>query len=809
VQTFIQDIRYGARLIVRNPGFSAIVLMVLALGIGANTAIFSAVNRVLLNPLPFRDSSRLVMVWGASHRADMDIMPMSPANFEDIRAANHVFESMGTSRDSLYTLTGVGDPEQIAGYSFSYNFFDVLGAKPMLGRTFTADEDRPGNDHVVVLSYPVWQRRFAGDPAVVGKTITLSDTAYTVIGVMPPGFQHPQIVELWTPLALSPSSLSRRDLSFLRIVARLKPGVSLKQAQSEMNAIAGTLASRYPEQNPDFKIKLLTIRDMYVGDVSPALITLLAAVGLLLLIACVNVANLLLARASARQKEMAIRQALGAGRFRLVRQFLTESALLSLMGGALGLGAAFLCAKPMVAMFPNNIANLNIPIVESIPIDSRVIVFSLVISVLTGIAFGVAPAIQAGRLSLNETLKETGSTSMGSPRGGRIRSALVVTEVALALILLIGAGLLIKSFIRLQESRFGLNPQNVLALQLLLPRNKYKTDESRTRFVQESLEKVRALPGVIDAGATNFIPLTGFWGTTSFEVEGGQEFPAGQWPEADNRIATPGYFRTLSIPILSGRDFIEQDSPTNPKVLIVNKLLADRFFGGANPIGKRLNLGDSTSPDWWQIVGVAGDVKSFGPDKETHLDIFRPFNQYPFALVGLAVKTSQSPSSLSAAVRSAVWSVDPDLGIFKLVTMDELAKESVALRRMTMLLLGAFAMLALVLASIGIYGVISYSVAQRTREIGIRMALGADAGRLQLMVLKQGLVLAIAGVVIGTVAAGAAARLASSLLFGVSPADATVFITVPALLLAVAALASFVPAVQATSLSPTTALRCE
>ncbi|HEY6332310.1 MAG TPA: ABC transporter permease, partial [Blastocatellia bacterium] len=790
MQSLIQDIRYGARLILRNPGFTAIVLTVLALGIGANAAIFSVVNKVLLAPLPFRDSGRLVMVWGKAPIADADIDPISPGNFADIQAQNRVFESMGASTDILFTLTGEGDPEQIVGYQFSQNFFDVLGTKPLIGRTFATDEDRPGNDHVVVLSYPLWQRQFGGDPAVVGKLITLSGTPYTVIGVMPQGFQHPQMAELWVPLALDPTTLSRRDIKFIRIVARLRLGVTFKQAQTEMNSIAGSLAAAYPEMNPNFGIKLVPMKDTYVGDISPALLTLLAAVGVLLLIACVNIANLLLARATARQKEVALRRALGAGRLRLIRQFLTESVLLSLAGGLVGLGIAFLCSKPMVTMFPNSIANLNIPTVNDIPIDARVILFTLAIALLTSIAFGVAPALQSARVNLNEVLKETGSASLGSPRGRQLRSALVVSEVALALVLLIGAGLLIKSFARLQESRFGFNPENVTALELFLPGYKYKTKEARVQFVENSLDRIRAIPGVVDAGATNFLPLTGFWHTTPFEVDGGEQYAAGQWPEADERTATPGYFRTMGIQILSGRDFTGEDTARSPHVVIVNMKLADRYLAGENPIGRRLNLGDEKTPDWWQIVGIAGDVKAFGQDKETHLDIYSPLDQNPFPLVSLAVKSSKSGLNIARDVRSAVWSVDPDLGIFKLVSMDELANESATLRRVTMLLLGIFALLALVLASVGLYGVVSYSVTQRTREIGIRMALGAGSREVRLMVLKQGLVPVLIGAGIGIVAAGMAARLASTLLFGVNAWDKSIFLGVPILLLGVATLAT-------------------
>jgi predicted permease len=808
--TLIQDLRYGLRQLRRSPGFATVAILTLTLGIGVNTAIFSAVNTVLLRPLPYKDADRLVMVWRMNPKEGSEIAPLTPADFADLRDQNHVFEGMAGSSDEVYTLTGQGEPEQIFAYDFDASLFPLLGVKPLLGRTFVPDDDRPGSGSVVVLSYQLWRRRFGGDPGVIGRSINLSGKLFQVVGVMPPGFDHPDsLVELWTPLALSPAAKGDRVHDFVRVVARLKPGVSLEQAQAQAIAIEKELARRYPNQDAGNTLKLVTLQDERVGDIRPALLMLLVAVGLVLLIACVNLANLLLTRATVRQKEIAIRAALGAGRRRLVVQLLTETLALSLLGGALGLAVAAMSSGILVKLFPNQIANLSIPTVESLPIDGRVLGFALLISVLTGLAFGLAPAWRAAGANMSDVLKETGRSLTGNVHGRRLRDLLVVSETALALVLLVGAGLMTKSFVRLLQGDLGLDPDHVLTGEVFVPSNKYpKPDQWRT-FADAVTQRLRDLPGAKSVAATNFLPLTGFWGTANFTIEGRPAPLPGHEPTADNRVVTPGYFSTLSIPVSEGRAFTDDDRQGAAKVAVINETLAHRFFPGEDPVGKQLDLGDPGHPDLWQIVGVVGDVKSFGLEKETHADIYRPFDQDPFPLIAFVVRTGPEPESLANAFKQAIWSVDKDQPIFKLVTMQELAHESVTLRRISMILLAAFALLALTLATIGTYGVISYSVARQTHEIGIRMALGAERRDVLMATMRQGLKLTLAGAVLGIAGAWALTRFLGSLLYHVGPADPATFAAVLLVLAVVSALASYIPARRATRVDPMAALRWE
>jgi len=807
MDTFWQDLRYGFRMLLRKPSFTAVAALALALGIGANTAIFSVVNAVLLEPLPYRDADRLVMVWGNNLPKGATIDLVSPGDLAEWKAQNHVFEDLAGSRDASYSLTGMGEPESIFGYRFAANFFHVLGVNALLGRTFLPEEDRPGSDKVVVLSHRLWQRRFGGDPGVIGKSITLSGAPYTVIGIMPPGFSHPRGAELWTPLALDPSLMNNRQRRFLRVAARLKPGVTREQAQKEMDGIAARIAAQYPETNAGEGVNVVKLE--YIGDARTPLLVLLGAVGFVLLIACANVANLLLVRAAARQKEIAIRTALGASRLRLVRQFLTESVLLSLFGGALGLLLAFWSVGPMRALFQSNIENFNLPKVEAIPVDGRALGFSLLLSLLTGVIFGLLPALQASKPDLNLTLKESGGSSTVSARGRRFRDLLVVAEIALALMLLIGAGLMIKSFLRLQQGDLGLNPKNVLTMQVMLPQYKYPDAQKRLAFLQGVLQRVETLPGVQSVGAINFLPLSGFWGTASFSIEGRPLPKPGEEPGADNRVITPHYLRAMGIRLVRGRDFTERDREGAPQVAIINETLARRYWPSEDPIGKRLNLGEANNPSWWEIVGVAGDVKAFGLEQETHADLYRPFLQVPFPLIAFTIRTAADPMRLAAAVRQEIWTVDKDQPVFKVLTMEQLASDSVTFRRVSMLLLGFFAAVALVLAATGIYGVMAYAVTQRTHEIGIRLALGARTQDVVSMILRQGMLLALIGVAIGLAASLALTRVMSSLLYGVSATDPLTFIGISALLVGIALLACYLPARRATQVDPMVALRYE
>jgi len=809
MRALLNDIKFGIRVMARSPGLTSIAIIALGLGIGANTAIFSVVNHVLLGKLPFRDADRLVMVWGTRGLGKDNILPILPADFAEIKSQNRVFESMAASGDSQYTLTGAGDPESIIGYRFDSDFFSVLGAAPILGRTFLPEEEKQGSNNVVILGYSLWNRRFGGDPDIIGKSITLSGTAHTVIGVMPAGFNHPAgVVQLWTPLALSPTTLTNRSATIIRAVARLAPGISIKQAQTEMNAFARQLEERYPQSNTGLGFKVVSIRDGYVGDIRPALLVLLAAVGLVLLIACANVANLLLAKASGRHKEVAIRTALGAGRLRLIKQFLIESLVLSTVGGAIGFVLALLARRPLLAMFPNDIANLNIPAVHEIPIDSTVLCFVLSASVLTGLVFGIAPALKTSRLNVNEALKEAGRAS-SSPRDLRLRNILVVSEISLALVLLIGASLLIQSFSRLNRSPFGFDPSGVLSAEVFLPQYKYPDAKSRLAFLRESLRKMKEIPGVQSAGATNFLPLSGFWGTTPFVLEGQPRPEPGQEPNADSRVATPEYFESMGIRLVRGRVFDEGDREGAAHVAVINETLAKQELPDRDPIGARLNLGDDAQPDYWEIVGVVRDVKSFGLEKETHLDIYRPFYQIRFPLIAFTLRTGSNPEGYTAAVRDAIRSVDSDQAVFKVVTMQQLAAESLTLRRVSMILMGCFAALALFLAAIGTYGVISYSVIMRTHEIGIRMALGASRRQVLRMILRQGMILALVGIGTGLAVAIVAARFVSSLVYEISASDPLTFLTIGATLLVVAVVAALIPAYRATRFDPMNALRYE
>jgi predicted permease len=808
MQTFWQDIRFGLRALIKHPGFTIIAVLALSIGIGANTAIFSVVNAVLLQPMPYAEPDRLVMVWGSRPEKDMDVMPVSPADFADWKAQNTVFEQIAASRDAQYNLTGMGDPEFIVGYRFSADFFQTAGVTPILGRTFTAEEDKPGANRVVVLSQRLWLRLFNGDKEAVGKTLMLSGNLYEIIGVMPQGFHHPAgTAELWTPMAMPANIASNRQARFCRVMARLKPGVKMEQAQAEMSALAARIAEEHPDTNANQGVKLVSMRDEQVGDVRPALLLLLAAVGFLLTVACANVANLLLARAATRQKEIAIRIALGAGRLRLLKQFLTESLLLAGLGGGLGLLLAVWSTTPMLRMFPNSIENLSLPKVEAIPIDWKVLLFTLAASLFTGLLFGLVPALQASKADLNLTLKESSRTTTGG--GSRLRNALVVAEIALSLMLLIGAGLLFKSFAHLQRSDFGFNPEQVLTVQVLLPQPKYSEPAKRLQFLQQSLQRIGALPGVQMVGATNFLPLTGFWGTVSFTVEGQPQPNPGDEPEADNRLATPDYFRTMGMRLVEGREFTEQDRDGAQKVLLVNETLARKLWSGESPVGKRLNLGDANQPEWWEVVGVVGDVKSFGLEKETHSDIFRPFAQVTFPIMAFTIRTATEPMSLASAVRQEIWSVDKDQPLFKVLSLEQLAAESVTLRRVSLILLGTFALLALLLAAIGIYGVMAYSVSQRTNEIGVRMALGAKPSDILRLIVGQGSLITLTGVGIGLLAAFLLSRLVANLLFGVSATDTLIFVSAPLISALIALLACYIPARRAMKVDPMEALRYE
>ncbi len=805
IETLGQDIRYALRQLRRSPGFAAVAILTLALGIGANTAIFSVVNTVLLRPLPYRDADRLVMVWGNDRAHGYDTDQVSPPDFQDWQAQNRVFESMAGSTDVTYTLTGVGDPEPITAYEYSAESFRVLGVPPLLGRTFAPEEDQDGRNHVVVLGYRLWQSRFGGDRGLVGRTITLNGAPYTVVGVMPQAFPD-AVDQLWTPLVIPPEAVHDRNYRFLRVVARLKSGVTLQQAQIEMNTIAARLANAYPKTNKDEGVNIISMRQTKTGDIRAPLLVLLCAVGFVLLIACANVANLVLARAMARQREVAVRTALGASRSRLLSQLLTESALLGLAGGAIGLVIAYWATGALVAMFPPNIANLNIPRVDKIPIDGWVLGFALGVSLLTALIFGLVPALHVCGMSTYESLKDSGRSVSGTRQGRRFRSVLAVTEVWISLVLLAAAGLMLKSLVHLLRGDLGLNPDRVLSMRVMLPDSKYPKDTQQLAFGDQVLERIKSLPGVQSAGTVTFLPLSGWWGVRNVALES-QKIPEQERPQVVWSSVTPDYFRAMNIPLLKGRYFADSDRAGSTAVTIISATLAKRVAPNVDPLGERLVVAGVKDPV--EVVGVVGDVHQLGMTSNETAEVYLPFAQLPSPLMCFAIRTASDPVGLAKAAQKAIWAVDKDQALSYVMTMTQLASESLALQRVVAILLGILAAVALALAAIGLYGVISYSASQRTHEIGIRMALGASRSEVLRLVVLDGLKLTLLGIGIGLAVALALARLMSSLLYGVAPRDPSTLAGVAIVLALVALLASYIPARRAMRVDPMTALRYE
>jgi len=809
METLWQDIRFGFRQLLRKPGFTLIAVLSLALGIGANTAIFSLVDAVLLRPLPFGDPDRLVMVWEDAAKLGFPRNTPAPANYVDWKAQNTVFEDMAALNWGNYALTDEGEPEKVESQNVTANFFPLLGVKPFLGRVFTEEEDKPGANRVALISYGLWQRRFGGDPALVGKEILLDGRKHSVLGVMPPGFQFmSKETGLWLPAAFTPQELANRGGHYLTVLARLKTGVTVAQARADIASVTQRINQANPQSN-GFEVGsvVISLREQLAGDVRPALIVLVVAVGFVLLIACANIANLLLARGAARYREIAVRTALGAGRRRIVRQLLTESVLLAVAGGVTGLLFAWLSFSFLKQIIPDSMA-LN----AGVRIDAKIFGFTMLLSLLTGIIFGLVPAMQAAKVDLNEALKQSGGRTGTGVGHRRLRGALVVTEIALALVLLVGAGLLIQTFLRLRALDLGLNPENVLTLRTSLPRSKYSELPKRAAFYKQVLERVRALPGVVAAGYSSAVPLTWKGGTTSFTIEG-QEPKPGQ--DANNRQVTAGYMESLGIKLRQGRFFDEHDDAQAQPVSIINETMARQYWSSSeNALGKRFRMfqGDSSMP-WITVVGIIGDVKEMGLEANAKPETFFPYQQLPQMLWNmprdLTIRTTGDPLSVVAAVRQAIWSVDPAQPVSNVRTMEEILSEEVAQRRIGMTLLASFAALALLLASLGIYGVLSYSVTQRTQEIGIRMALGAGRRDVLQQVMGDGLRLAAAGVAIGLGVSFALTRLMAGLLFGVSASDPRTLAGVTLLLITIALLACYIPARRAAKVDPMIALRYE
>ena len=803
VENILRDVSFSSRVLLKNYAFTIVVILTLALGIGANTAIFSFANGILLRPLPYAQSDRLTAINETALKRGIDSMSVSYPNFLDWREQNTVFEGMGTYFGSnRFALSGAGEPISIRGARISYGTLETLRVAPQLGRTFTVNEDRPEEDAVVILGHELWQRNFGGDPNIVGQKIVLSNRPRTVVGVMPPNFRFPEIAELWVPLALTTQTFTRTDHG-LSAIARLKDGVSVEAAQAEMHNIAARIEQQHPVTNEGLGVKVTSLHKYLTGDYREGLIILLGIVGCVLLVACVNVANLMLARATARQKEFALRAALGAGRWRIVRQLMVESLLLALVGGVLGFALSIWALRLLLTSIP-----IQLPFWMNFSIDLRVLGFTIAITVLTGLLFGAAPALQTSRVDLNDTLKE-GGRGAGVGRG-RSRSFLVVTEIALSLVLLVCAGLMIQSFLRLRSVNVGLDPTNVLVSSYHLPFAKYREDEQRAAFYKQLLERVRALPGVQAASATATLPLGGGnWGR-SLTVEGYPVLAVGQAPMIQHTVVTPNYFRTMGIPLLSGRDFTDSDARGSQLVTIVDERLANEYWPNQSPIGRRIRFGPPEDNEpWHTIIGVVGTVRHERMQEDTAKSVYLPHQQIPANGMAVMTRTSSEPKELVAAIRREVAQLDPDLPVSKVITMNEVIDEAIWQPRLYATLFAVFAGGALLLALIGIYGVMAFLVQTRTHEIGVRMALGATARDVFKLIVGRGMKLTVIGVVIGVAGAVGATRLMHSLLFNTSATDPIVFILISLLLAFAAFLACYIPARRAAKVDPLIALRYE
>jgi putative ABC transport system permease protein len=813
METFWQDIRYGIRMLLKSPGVSIVATIALALGIGANTAIFSVVNGVLLRPLPFADSDQLMNVWETDSIRGYTRGSASYPNFVDWRDQNHVFERMASYHSHDFIFTGHGESTRLQAAVVNADLFPLLGVAPVIGRAFLPDEDKPGErGRVVVLSQSLFQRSFNSDPNIVNQSIVLDGKNFTIVGVMPAAFQFPvqnDPVELWTTVAIDREAVDpatdERGAHYMLVIGRLKSGVTTEQAQAEMTTIASRLEQQYPDKNLHKSIRIEPTLEALVGDIRPALLVLLGAVGCVLLIACANVANLLLARAMTRHKEMAIRSALGASRMRVIRQLLTESVLLALAGGALGLLLAVWWSDLLVAL-----GKENIPRALQVGLDWRVLAFTFFVSIFTGVVFGLVPALHSSKTELTESLKEGGRGSGEGARRNRTRGVLVVSELAVAVVLLVGAGLLIQSLWRLQRVSPGFESENLLTFVVGIPEVKYPTAK-QAKFYQDLVGRIGRLPGVRSASSTIPLPLSGNAFSLSFETEG-RPMAKGDQPSADFFAIEENYFKTLGASILKGRDFTERDTKQSPPVIIVNQAFARKFFPNEDPVGNRIRPGISTDtdePSMREIVGVVSDVRNRNLSSELRAGYFVPMEQIPFNEMTVIARTTGDPHSLITAVQKEVHAMDPDVPVFDIKTMDEYISATVAAPRFNTTLLVIFAVVALVLTIVGLYGVMSYAVVQRTNEIGIRMALGAQTRDVLRLIVGQGFKLVLLGLAIGLAGAFALMRVIASLLFGVTAKDPATFAAVAVLLTLVALLACYVPARRATRLDPLRALHYE
>ena len=804
-----QDANYAVRMMARNPGFSIVVILALALGIGANTAIFSVIDAVLLRPLPYPDPDRLVMIYGNFEGIGLPKNQnwISAPEFVDIRDRNQSFSHVAAYAGGSFNVMAGTVPERIDGAVVTADFFSTLGVQPHMGRLFRSGDDQPGNDNVVIISHGLWQRRFGTDPGLLQRSITVNGRPHTVVGVAPSGFQYPEEAEIWTPLAFSADALKNRGSHGYRMMARIKPEFSLGQARADSQTVTNRIIESnrdYPYDKFQFRLILSPILEEMVGDLRTALWIIMGAVGFVLLIACANVANLMLARAGVREREIAIRTALGAGRWRLVRQLLTESTLLALLGAALGLLLANWSLGILI-----RIGSVSFPRIAAAQLDLRVLGFTLLVAIATGVAFGIAPALQASRVH-PDALKEGGRGMTVGSGARQLRRLLVAGEIALSLILLVGAGLLLKSFYRLRQIDPGFQPEGVLTFRLSLPQASYPEPSQVRNFYLEIMRRLEVLPGVIAAGAVSALPLSGAGSSGTTTVESRAVAPENATPEADWRVVIPGYFQALGIKLLRGRTFDERDTDMAAPVAIIDETMAHTYWPQEDAIGKRLKLGgqQSTNP-WMMIVGIVKHVRYASLEKPSRVQVYFPHAQRPSRGMSIAMRISMEPGTLVKAVQGEVSRMDSNQPAYLIQTMDELLADSVAQRKFSMLLLAVLAGVALFLAGIGIYGVVSYAVTQRTHEMGIRIALGASRASVLRLVLGQSMLVAAIGVGVGVIGSLALLRFMSTLLFNVQPRDPWTFTAVPLFLAAVAFIASYIPARRATKVDPMIVLRYE
>lgn len=807
-----QDVQFGMRQLRRNPGFTAAAVIVLGLGIGANTAIFSVVNGVLLRALPLPHSERLVRMWHSDADHPGWTGPASYPNLIDWRRQSTAFTGIAAYLGGSYNLKGASSPARVAGVSVSANFFQVLGVEPRLGRGFTPQEEQPGRSQVAVISESLWRGQFGSSPNIIGQTISLNERPYTVIGVAPADFPFPYAgTDIWVPFELSAATMpcyTVRGCNTYSVIARLKPGITLAAARAQMNTIAARLSKQYPDSDYHQTVKMQPLEEAMVGGIQPELLVFLAAVGFVFLLALANVASLLLTRTAARQREIALRVALGAGRWRLIGQFLSESLLIAAGGAIVGWFLALWGVSLLQQLKPG-----DLPRLEAVHLDWRVLLFTIAVAVVAAVVLGAAMALKASRFRIYETLKEAGPASTAARGRRRSGDVLVVAEFAISLVLLAGAGLMIKSFWHIEQVRYGIEVDHVLTMRLSLPQSKYGPKHPTSAFYQPLLEKVDALPGVRSSGIVTLLPVQQSWTNGDFEIHGQKYSASNSAPEAEIRAASAGFYAAMGIPLVRGRFFSADDTAAAPPVVVINQTLARRYFHGKDPIGQQLEIGGGLP--WFTVVGIAGDVKQAGYHAPVQAELDVPYTQWPPTWpdmtrdMSLVVRTVSNPDALAGAVRHAVFSIDPDQPIFRVETMRQVVNASMAQPRFEMILLAAFAALALVLASVGIYGVLAYSVKRRTQEIGIRMALGAQRGDVLKLVVRYGMTLALIGVAIGLAGAFALTRFLASLLYHVRPIDLPAFAAVSAILIGVAFLATFIPARRAAKVDPMVALRYE